>query len=132
MVVAIHAVATWLMVGLIWTMQLVHYPSLESARPEQFARNTRRTILLALPLMIAEAATAALLLRSQKTLSYAGMALLVIVWASTLVLQYPLHRRLARSYSKEDFARLLRTNWIRVAAWSARGAIAYALLRHAA
>lgn len=135
MLVAIHAAATWLMAGLIWTMQLVHYPSLENAAPEKFARNIRRTVPFVVPVMLVEAVSAILLLRSPAhqthVLEYVGMALLVAIWASTIVFQYPLHLRLARSYSDDDFAKLMRTNWLRVAAWSARGAVAYELLRRA-
>src|SRR5258708_944331 len=133
MLPAIHAAATWIMVGLIWTMQLVHYPSLENAAPEAFARNIRRTVPVVVFVMLVEAAAAILLLRSlaqqTRALGYAGMALLAIIWAATIVFQYPLHRRLARSYSNEDFAMLMRTNWLRVAAWSARGIVACELLR---
>jgi hypothetical protein len=128
----LHAASTWFMAGLIWTMQLVHYPALEDAPPEAFARNTRRTSVLVAPVMLVELVTAVLLAAVPSTgrgaQAWIGAVLLLLIWASTALVQFPLHRRLARGRDEAAFARLRRTNWLRVALWSARGIIALNLL----
>lgn len=129
MIALAHAAATWFMASVIWIMQVVHYPSLENSTPESFARNTKRTALVVVPVMLIEAIAAAALLVVPSAAALLGAALLALIWASTLFIQFPLHRALSAHYSDQDYARLLRTNWIRVAAWSARAVIALALVR---
>ena len=129
MTLLIHAAAAWFMAGVIWIMQFVHYPSLDQAAPAVFERNARLTAFVIVPVMLAEMATA--LMISNSFLAQIGVVLLAVAWCSTLLVQYPLHRRLSRRFAPDDYARLLRTNWIRVAAWSARGVIALMLLRRA-
>jgi hypothetical protein len=54
-----------------------------------------------------------------------------VIWLSTALLQVPLHNLLARGLDREAVARLVQTNWIRTAAWSARAVVSLALLRYA-
>ena len=133
MIALVHAASTWFLAGLIWTMQLVHYRALEGAPPEEFARNTRRTAAVVVPVMLLELACAVALASAppwgRAAEARAGLALLMLVWLSTAFVQFPLHRRLSRARDAAGFARLLRTNWLRVALWSARGFIALDLLR---
>ena len=121
------------MAGLIWTMQLVHYPSLDGASPSAFELNVRRTRLLVAPVMMVELAAAVLLAAAppfgRGAEALIGLGLLILVWASTVFVQYPLHRRLAAAWDMNDYARLRRTNWARVAIWTVRGFIALDLLR---
>lgn len=136
---AVHAAATLLLTGLIWTVQLVHYPLFAQVAPEQWRRYHRshstRISWLVLPLMAIEALAAALLLarawRSGEaaTLETLGVALVVVHVASTAFLQVPLHARLARGFERAAIDRLVATNWVRTAAWSARAWIAIELLR---
>lgn len=131
MIALAHAAATWIMVGLIWTMQLVHYPALKDAAPDAFARNVRRTARFVIPVMLIEAATAAALWNPRPA-ARLGCVLLLAIWASTFLVQYPLHRALSVRYTDDEYARLLRSNWLRVAAWSGRGIVALVLLARAA
>lgn len=123
------------MAGLIWTMQLIHYPALEGAPPAEFARNIPRTSALVAPVMLVELACAVLLTAvppfGRRAQAWTGLGLLLLIWSSTALVQYPLHRRLARVWDADGFARLRRTNWLRVALWTARGLIALDLLRPA-
>jgi hypothetical protein len=131
----IHAASTWFMAGLIWTMQLIHYPALDGASPETFARNIRRTSALVAPVMLVELACAVLLAAvppfGRRAEAWTGLGLLSLIGSSTAFVQFPLHRRLARAWDADGFARLRRTNWLRVALWTARGFIALDLLRPA-
>jgi hypothetical protein len=62
----VHAVSTFAMVGLIWFVQVVHYPMLARHAGEGFGEVERehcnRTGFVAAPLMLVEVMTAALLM----------------------------------------------------------------------
>lgn len=126
----ISAVATWAMVGLIWTIQLVHYPMLatySAVAPATAAGDHQRRISWVVgPLMAAEGVTALILLVDRpETMpiwsAWAAAALLGVALASTVMLQVPLHARLAERHDDRVAARLISTNWVRTAAWTARG-----------
>ena len=128
-----HAAATLAMAGLIWFVQLVHYPLFSmAARPSftDFARqHQRRTGWVVMPLMSVEAVTAVLLmLRAPGPWTWAGAALLALIWLSTGLLQIPQHRRLARGFDAKAARRLVVSNWLRTAAWTARAGIALVLI----
>jgi hypothetical protein len=127
---ALHAAATWTMVGVIWFVQLVHYPLLDRAGGSDFAsyqrRNTRRTAWVVIPPMIVEALTAAALAVAPpagvpRGAAWTGLALVAVIWLSTALLQVPRHRRLEHAYDARAHRGLVATNWLRTAAWSARG-----------
>jgi hypothetical protein len=61
-------------------------------------------------------------------LVWVGLGLLTIVWLSTLLLQIPQHRKLARGFDSDAHRRLVTTNWYRTLAWSARSVIALVLV----
>lgn len=130
---AVHAAATWFMVGLIWIIQVVHYPLFHSVGAGHFvayeAGHTQRMgIVLAIPAAV-EVVTAAMLFTSDPSATtLAAGALLAALWLMTLRVQVPLHRRLSRGYDAVVTARLISTNWWRTAGWSLRGAAAVALL----
>lgn len=128
-----HAAVTWALVGLIWTIQVLHYPLFRhveaSAWKDFHESHARRITWLVAVLMPAEVVLAGLMLvRAPGGLAWAGAALLVVVWLSTALLQMPLHRRLGDGYDPHVGRALVRTNWIRTLAWTARGAIAFAML----
>jgi hypothetical protein len=57
--------------------------------------------------------------------AWAGVGLVAVAWTSTLLVQWPLHRRFAAGgFDAAAYRRLLATNVVRVAAWTARGALA--------
>ena len=133
-VLFVHTASTLAMAGVIWFVQIVHYPLFNRVGRSDFAAyeadHTRLTSLVVMPLMLAEAvgAVALTILRPEAPLVWAGLGLLVAIWLSTFTLQVPQHRRLARGFDGESHRRLVTTNWLRTAGWSARGAIAIALL----
>ena len=131
----LHAGATLAMTGLIWFVQIVHYPLFPLAAEDDFptfaAAHQQRTTWVVGPLMILEAVTATLLLFS----SYSPIAVrlgwlaLLSIWLSTALVQVPLHQRLSSGFDRLIARRLVRTNWWRTAAWSVRAVIALQLLR---
>lgn len=129
----VHAGATLAMVGVIWFVQLVHYPLMaqvaapaSEAFPAYEARNVERTGWVVVPLMLTELATLTALLWLRPpgldaTWLGAGAACLLLAWGTTFALSVPAHTRLGQAWDPLAHARLVRTNWLRTLAWSARG-----------
>ncbi len=129
--------ATWYMVGLIWQVQIVHYPLLSGVGADQFPDYHRQhanriTPVVGIPMLV-ELTTAALLwiaspppiLRPWLGL---GLGLLIAVWVSTAALQIPCHSRLSHGFDRQIHRWLVLSNWIRTLAWTSRGVVmAYVL-----
>lgn len=125
------------MVGLIWFVQLVHYPLFLRVGQSGFVayeqEHTSRTSWVVGPLMGLELVCAlAIAVRPPGDLPAAvgwfGLLLLAGVHASTVVLQVPSHRRLGVGFDRDVVCRLVRTNWIRTVGWSVRGVLAAAMI----
>lgn len=136
-VLVVSVAATWGMVGLIWMVQLVHYPMLaeySAVAPGRAAFDHQRRITPVVgPLMAAEGVTALILLVDRPATmgtaaAWAAAGLLGAALLSTIALQVPLHRRLAEGHDAAAARRLVTTNWLRTAAWTARGAVLAAAL----
>lgn len=139
-VLLLHSAATWAMVGLIWFVQLVHYPLFASVGDQHFvqyeAHHTRRTTWVVGALMPVEAVTAAWLVFAlpdgvSRGLAASGLALVALLWLSTALWQAPMHGRLSSGYDPTLQQRLVRTNWVRTAGWTARGMVVLMMLGQA-
>lgn len=129
-----HAGVTLMLVGLIWTIQLVHYPLFAHAAghgwSEFHADHARRITLIVGLLMPVELLLAgAIVLRGADPLAWLGVGLLAVVWVSTAMFQVPLHNAMARRFDASAHRALVGTNWIRTAAWTMRGGLALGLLQ---
>lgn len=127
-----HVAATLFLVGLIWVVQVVHYPLFGRVGADQFHAywrgHTRLITWLVAPSMGAEAVTGVLLFAVRPagvslTVLAVGFALLAANWLSTWLVQIPLHERLGRRFDPATLRRLVRTNWVRTAAWTLRGVL---------
>jgi hypothetical protein len=122
-------VGTLSMTGIIWFVQVVHYPLFARVGESGFAtysqQHATRTGWVVAPLMLVELVTACLgLIRFFRpallplSWAVAGVFLLAIIWLSTGLLQVPLHSRLGLEYQAPAVHRLVRTNWIRTVCWT--------------
>ena len=121
--------STLYLVGLIWIVQIVHYPLFAyigpSESPVYSQRHMRLITWVVAPPMMIEGGTALLLLwyhpvgATSWTL-WAGLFLLVVIWLSTALIQVPCHEILARGFDSAAHRRLVSTNWIRTCCWSLR------------
>jgi hypothetical protein len=134
---SLHAVSTIALFGLIWFVQLVHYPLFHRVGPEGFAEyessHQRRTSCVVAPLMCIEALTSVALMFSihvgwPRFLALLGVVLVACIWLSTVLVQVPCHRKLTRGYDAEVTQRLVLSNWLRTVAWTCRTPIAVVLL----
>jgi hypothetical protein len=128
-----HAAATLYMVGLIWFVQIVHYPLFASvgepgfpAYERQHVRRTGRVVVV--PMLVELGTAVAMVGCAGGALAGLGLVLLAVIWGSTWLWQVPAHRRLEGGFDAATHRRLVRTNWVRAVAWSARGLIALVLL----
>ena len=125
-IVSAHLFATFAMTGIIWFVQIVHYPMLGRLPRENFPALERehcdRTGFVVAPPMLVEAFTLVWLLLCgfDSPLFLFTAALLGVVWLSTFGLQVPLHRSLLGGWNDTAHRRLVLTNWIRTAAWTLR------------
>ena len=122
-----HVMATAFMCGLIWFVQVVHYPMFLRFAKEGFSAtmqmHQQRTTLVVAPVMLLELGTGILLLWHPYLPKWAwtlNLLSIAIVWLSTGFVQVPLHRRLETGYDFEAAAALVRSNWLRTLAWTVR------------
>ena len=127
-----NVASTLCLCGVIWIIQLVHYPFFSQVGADNFQKFHQShsfwiTPIVA-PLMIVELLTSLLILFYTPTnLNYKllvfAFILTLITWASTAFIQVPLHNKLAQGFDAAIHAELVNTNWIRTAAWSLRGVL---------
>ncbi len=131
LILLIQVFSTLFMVGLIWFVQIVHYPLFSEIGVSAFQRyemkHQRLTTWVVAPVMIVELITSVALLKvlSSELLSAAwiGVALLAVTWLVTGTLSVPAHKSLTVEFSTAAYRKLVVTNWIRTVAWTVRGVI---------
>lgn len=138
----LQVLSTLAMFGLIWFVQVVHYPLFLAVGPSHFtayeAAHANRTTWVVAPLMLVELVSAGLLLfptlrptAVSAASAWAGIVLIGVIWASTGLLQVPLHNQLHLAYSASVIHQLVATNWIRTVAWTLRaGLVLYWITSH--
>jgi hypothetical protein len=133
----INAAATLYMTGLIWFVQLVHYPLMSQVGADGYRQyqlaHQNLTSLAVGPAMLAEllSALALVAINTKDPWRWAGLAAVAALWASTALVQMPLHATLAGGFDPEAHARLVSTNWLRTALWTARSALVLWLIARA-
>jgi hypothetical protein len=125
----INTVSTWFMTGLIWFVQIVHYPLFDGVGVEQFQTYAERhrqltTMVVAAP-MIVEIITAFLLAvvwkRSDGSLLWIGFGLVLAIWICTACFSIPCHAKLCGTgFDARTYHFLVGSNWIRTLLWTSR------------
>lgn len=145
LIALIHLLATTAMAGLIWFVQVVHYPlfanvpaSASTAYAERHQRLTARVVgapmavegVCALWLFFAPPAGVG------RLLPFIAGLILAVVLGSTVMLQVPRHGRLARTTSADEIDKvvtsLVTTNWVRTIGWSTRSVLAAVMVAQVA
>lgn len=128
------------MCGVIWTVQLVHYPLMARVGGAEFSRyhashTSLMTLVVLLP-MVVELGTSGLLALGAvplpgvpRGLLWLGFALAVATWAVTFFVSVPLHGRLSSGFDASAHRALVQTNWLRTIAWSAHGLVVLEIAR---
>lgn len=125
------------MFGVLWTMQLVHYPLMRYIPADAFvdyeSHHTRAITNVVGPLMAVEGICVLALFFARPDfiplwLVLAGCFFESVVIGTTAFVSAPLHGRLEHGLDQSLLDRLIRTNWIRTIGWTARAAVAVAML----
>ena len=125
------------MFGVIWVMQVVHYPLMRFVSGEQFARfETAHRVRISWvvgPLMLIEGVCVLAFLFAPPAglpwwLPWVGAGVETVAIGTTAFVSAPLHERLNANFDQATLNRLIATNWIRTIAWTCRAAVAIAML----
>jgi len=126
---AIALASTGFMTGLIWFVQVVHYPLLAEIPASTFqqyeAEHIRLTGWVVVPPMLLEAAASLALLRCRPVwlrlpIVWLGIALLVINSLVTALVMAPGHDELLETGDQALVAGMVSWNWLRTVLWSLR------------
>ena len=125
----IHLLVTYALLGLIWTIQLVHYPSFRFVEENSFTSfeqfHTKSIAIIVMPLMLVELTLVTILpfifgFEDRYLISF---LIVVLIWMSTFFLSVPCHERLSRGKDLVTIERLVLTNWPRTVLWSLKAVL---------
>ncbi|MCB1144332.1 MAG: hypothetical protein H7A24_18065 [Leptospiraceae bacterium] len=123
--------STFFMTGLIFLIQIVHYPLFDLVSEERFLKyhseHSRLITFIVLPMMLTELMSSIFLIPDNpylnRTMAILLLALCVGIWVSTAFVQVPYHNLLAGGKSSNLISKLTNSNWIRTLLWSLRSGI---------
>lgn len=128
-VLLLHAAATLFMTGLIWFVQIVHYPLFNGVGPERFTSYELRhsnltTFVVVVPMLLELVTAVALVWQRSEGIAlwqlWIGLGLVGVIWLSTAFLQVPQHNVLSQGFNESAYQTLVLSNWLRTLAWTAR------------
>ena len=121
--------------GLIWFIQLVHYPFFMRIDGSGFASHMefhkQRIFFIVMPLMLVEIVSSGILAFADNvtvTLNLWGFIVVLAIWGVTFLVQVPLHGKLSNGFDPETVVRLVRSNWIRTSLWTIKSGISLFIL----
>jgi hypothetical protein len=119
-----HLLATSVMVGIIWFVQLIHYPLFaEYVRSEWPRVSTRHQLLTSrlvfVPMLTEVVLSVLWVILDCHWLSLTALVLTGVTGFSTVLISVPIHQKLEAHWDDQLHRRLCRTNWIRTIAWTA-------------
>jgi len=121
----IQLFASFFLCGLIWIVQLVHYPSFKYVDNLEFTKfelfHTKNISFIVVPIMVLELATAIILAHNSlgySKLFFINLILVLTVWLVTFVFSVPCHQKLTRVKNLRTIDLLVKTNWLRTFIWT--------------
>jgi hypothetical protein len=131
-VLLLNIASTLFMTGLIWFVQIVHYPLFSSVGSEGFAAYQARhssltTFVVVVPMVVELFTAVALVWRHPDGLAlwglWLGLGLVLLIWLSTVLFHVPQHSLLSQGFDEAAHKLLVSSNWLRTLAWTARSAL---------
>ena len=115
------------MVGAIWVIQLVHYPSFHYVDKNSYMKfqdfHMNRISYIVIPAMTVELFSGVLIIYlglKNDALFIISIIFLILIWISTALLFTPIHQKLTSGYKSSLIKKLVKTNWLRTILWSFR------------
>jgi hypothetical protein len=124
--------ATLLMTGVIWIVQVVHYPLFALVGRGNFpayeAAHSSAITLVVMPLMLVELGTSFLLALApppalDRATPWIGLGLAAATWGVTFFFSVPAHGALSGGFDPAAHTALVSTNWLRTLAWTAHSGV---------
>ena len=121
----VNLLSTSVMVGVIWIIQLLHYPSFHFINEKNYIEfqhfHMQRISFIVVPVMLIELASALLIAYFfESSLTIILLALVLGIWAITFIFFTNMHQKLTNGYDHSIVDRLVQINWSRTALWSLR------------
>lgn len=112
------------MTGVIFLIQLIHYPSFNMIDKQYFvefhSRHTQALGWVAGPFMLAELLTALWLARLGNGWFVVNALLTGILWVVTFAISVPYHHQLESGFDEKAWKGLTKSNWLRTTIWCGR------------
>lgn len=130
----LHAYSCFMMTGLIWIVQIVHYPSFAFVDRQLFGNfapfHARRITWIVGPIMLLEIVTGAYLfqLTEGADVFTLNLILLSLIWICTAAFSVRYHGILQTRWDEDVLRRLIWSNWPRTLLWTTRSIIVGYLL----
>tara|TARA_X000001036_G_scaffold4436_1_gene3990 strand:+ start:710 stop:1117 length:408 start_codon:yes stop_codon:yes gene_type:complete len=127
MLLLLHFMASSIMVGVIWVIQLVHYPSFNYVEKQRYSNfqsfHMMRISYVVIPVMLAELLTLVLLIYTMDEIEIALVlsgTILLMIWFITAIFFSGAHQKLTLGYDKSVVRDLIKMNWSRTLLWTFR------------
>ena len=122
-----HLIFTSIMTGVIWVIQIVHYPSFHFIEKELYTAfqkfHMNKISIIVMPIMLAELITGIMLFLDKSSKSpflTISIIILVLIWLITGVFFTKAHNELIAGYQELVVNQLVAMNWIRTLLWTLR------------
>ena len=122
-----HLIFTSIMTGVIWVIQIVHYPSFHFIEKELYTAfqkfHMNKISIIVIPIMLAELVTGMMLFLDKSSKSpflIISFVILVLIWLITGVFFSKAHNELIAGYQELVVNQLVAMNWIRTLLWTLR------------
>ena len=122
-----HLIFTSIMTGVIWVIQIVHYPSFHFIEKELYTAfqkfHMNKISIIVIPIMLAELITGIMLFLDKSSKSpflTISIIILVLIWLITGVFFTKAHNELIAGYQELVVNQLVAMNWIRTLLWTLR------------
>lgn len=124
----IQLATSWFMTGLIWLIQIVHYPLFNRVGNAEFAlyhsMHSKLISFIVMPVMIFELFTLGLLIMGHADFNLTDKLILslslFIIWATTFFFSVPAHNELTEGFKEASYQKLVWTNWFRTFFWTVK------------
>jgi hypothetical protein len=121
---ALYLYSNLFLIGLIWTVQVVHYPSFKYVDKDKYNDfqqfHMSAITFIVMPAMVIELFSGIVLTLTQfQNLWFIlSFICLVFIWGWTFFVNVPIHSKLVKDSSDDLISDLVKSNWPRTIAWS--------------
>lgn len=137
-IILFHAILTFILFGLILTIQCLHYPFFKFINPtinhsaHTFHQN--RIGFIVGPLMVLELVTGIYLSIKMWTpfwqIQCINLVLILSIWIHTFFIMVPIHKLLLLNFNESIIRKLIVMNWIRTISWGIKSLLWALILWH--